>query len=126
MIRTLFIVFLMWGAAAAGTVPQTAPMQTIEITIDYGSLRPARTVAVTYAAGSTALDVLGKAAKVRTKQAGRFIFITAIDGIRSVPQSMGWFYSVDGLSADKTAAANILQNAKTMRWEYRPDHCLAQ
>lgn len=114
--RTVLIVLLLCGLLAAG--------EKITVTIDYGKDRPARTVTAVYENGTTALAVLQSVADVRTKKVGIYTFITSIDGVRSTPQKMGWFYSVDGRHADKTASGFLLENAKTMRWEYRADHCL--
>lgn len=124
--RTIFLPLLLFGALIAGEIQQKTAEQTIDITIDYGQERAARTVAAPYANGMTALSVLRRVADVRTKKAGAFTFITAIDGIRSAPQKMGWFYSIDGKNADKTASTFLLENAHSMRWEYRPDNCLGR
>ncbi|MGE4398931.1 MAG: DUF4430 domain-containing protein [Campylobacterales bacterium] len=99
--------------------------QTIEIDINYGGVKEARTVKAEYKSGESALAVLSKVAKVKTKKVGEFVFITSIDGVASAPQKMGWFYTVDGKSADKTASTNILKDAKSMRWEYHTDNCLS-
>lgn len=99
--------------------------QTIEIDINYGGVKEARTVKAEYKSGESALAVLSKVAKVKTKKVGEFVFITSIDGVASAPQKMGWFYSVDGKSASKTASTNILENATSMRWEYHTDNCLS-
>lgn len=103
-----------------------AAEQTIDIQIVYGSAKESKTVQTTYKNGDTALAVLGKVAKVRTKKVGKFLFVTSIDGVASSPQKMGWFYSVDGQSADKTASDNRLKDAKSMRWEFHVDNCLTQ
>jgi hypothetical protein len=126
MIRRLLLVLIFFVGAAADQTQQKHALQSVAVTIDYGQVRPVRTVTVSYGRGMTALGVLKRAAKVRTKKVGRFVFINAIDGVRSEPQKMGWFYSVDGRHADRTASTFILENAHTMRWEYRPDHCLGR
>ncbi len=99
--------------------------QTIDVEITYGGTKEARTAKTEYKNGETALAVLSKVAKVHTKKVGEFVFITSIDGVASAPQKMGWFYTVDGKSADKTASTNMLKDAKSMRWEYHTDNCLS-
>ncbi len=99
--------------------------QLLRVTIDYGQLHPTRTVMTTYRSGDTALEVLRQVAMVGIKKAGKYTFITAIDGIVSKPKETGWFYTLDGERADKTASAKRLHNAQEMQWAFRPDHCLA-
>jgi hypothetical protein len=96
----------------------------MEIEISYGDIKESHIIETSYQNGDTALAVLEKVAKVRTKKVGNFLFVTSIDGVASSPQKMGWFYSVDGKSADKTASANILNGAKNMKWEFHTDNCL--
>jgi hypothetical protein len=99
--------------------------QPIEIEITYGGVKEARTAKTEYKNGETALAVISRVAKVKTKKVGEFVFVTSIDGVASMPQKMGWFYLVDGKNADKTAATNMLKDAKSMRWEYHIDNCLS-
>lgn len=94
------------------------------VTIDFAGIKPTKTIEVKQTPGMTALELLEAAAKVTTKHAGKYIFITSIDGVKSTPKKMGWFYEVDGKRAKKTASSYILENIKTMRWEYRTDNCL--
>ena len=98
---------------------------SIDIEIMYGGEKEPRMVKTTYKNGDTALETLSKAAKVKTKKVGGFLFVTSIDGVASSPKKMGWFYSVDGKSADKIASTNTLVNAKNMRWEFHTDNCLS-
>jgi hypothetical protein len=99
--------------------------QQIEIEINYGKTKEPKTVKIDYENGESALAVLSRAANVKTKKVGEFLFVTSIDGVASTPQKMGWFYSVDGKGANKTASANILTDAKTMQWEFLVDSCLS-
>jgi hypothetical protein len=124
MKRTVFLPLLLLVGLIGGACYADTPGQTIAVTIDYGKERPARTVRASYEEGATALGVLRGVARVRTKEAGAFTFVTAIDGVRSSAGVMGWFFSVDGRHADKTASSFVLHDAETMRWEYREDRCL--
>jgi hypothetical protein len=121
--RIIFIPLLLFGVLIAAE-RNTDTQQTMTVTIDYGKEGTARTVRTSYENGATALNVLRTIAKVRTKKAGAFTFVTAIDGVRSTPGVMGWFFSVDGNHADRTASSFALRDTETMRWEYRADHCL--
>lgn len=98
--------------------------QTIEIDISYGGVKEARTAKTEYKNGETALAVISRVAKVKTKKVGEYLFVTSIDGVASTPQKMGWFYLLDGKNADKTASSHKLTNEKSMRWEYHVDNCL--
>jgi len=98
----------------------------IDIEINYGGAKEPRVVQTAYKDGETVLAVLSRVARVKTKKVGEFLFVTSIDGVTSSPQKMGWFYSVDGKSADKTASQNTLANAKSMRWEFHTDNCLGE
>ncbi len=99
--------------------------QQIEIGINYGKTKEPKTVKIEYENGETALTALKRAANVKTKKVGEFLFVTSIDGVASSPGKLGWFYSVDGKGANKTASANILTDAKSMKWEFLVDSCLS-
>jgi hypothetical protein len=99
--------------------------QNMQIDINYGGVKNARTINTEYKAGESALAVLSRVAKVKTKKVGDFVFIVSIDGVVGKPQKMGWFYTVDDKGADKTASSYILTNEKSMRWEYHADNCLS-
>lgn len=101
----------------------TLGADTLTIEIDYAGLAQKRIVQTEYAPGTTALELLKNVASVRTKTAGGYTFVTAIDGIASEPGKMGWFYSIDGSAAPTMPDRFILENARTMRWHYRVEAC---
>lgn len=97
--------------------------KSITVEIDYGGLRPARRVETAYVEGMSALQLLQQVAEVKTYKVGAFVFVRSIDRIESERGKMGWFYSIDGVSAKTLAKSRLLENAKEMKWSYRLEAC---
>ncbi len=97
--------------------------KSIRVEIDYGGLRPSRTIETGYDEGTSALALLRQVAEVQTYQAGTFVFVKSIDKIKSKPGKMGWFYSIDGVKAKKLAGSCLLKAAKNMKWTYKREAC---
>lgn len=103
---------------------QTQDSKNIVVEIDYGVVRPSRTVKVPCVQGKTALEVLQSMATVETHPVGDYVFVAAIDGVAGKRGEMAWYYTVDGRSADKLAYANVLTNdVQCIRWVYKKDVC---
>lgn len=98
----------------------------VTIQIDYGSERPSQTISANYRQGTTALQLLTSVATVRTRQVGNYQFVASINGLKSIPGKMGWFYTLDGEDAKVTASVNELDGISQMRWVYRVENCLSQ
>ena len=101
-------------------------MANVTVTIDYADKKPTKKIEVHFKEGMTALALLQSVSDVSTKNVGKYTFITSIDGVKSKPRKMGWFYQIDGKDADKVASANVLGPIETMKWEYRADNCLSR
>jgi len=97
--------------------------KSIRIEIDYGGLRPPRIITTDYTVGTSALKLLQQVAEVRTYELGSFVFVKSIDRIESKRGEMGWFYSIDGVSAKRLASSYLLNDAEEMRWSYRVEAC---
>jgi hypothetical protein len=97
--------------------------RNIVIKINYGDIRPARTIEACYTKGNTALEVLQRVAEVKTHPVGEYVFVVSIDGVEGKRGETAWYYSVDGKSANKLAYSNILNDVNSMKWEYREDVC---
>ena len=70
-------------------------------------------------AGVTAMQALERKAKVKTRYGGRFV--QAIDGIEgSLARERDWFYFVNGIEADRSAAEYRLRPGDVEWWDYRP------
>jgi len=103
--------------------PHQNGSKSIRVEIDYGGLRPSRTIETGYDEGTSVLMLLRQVAEVQTYQAGTFVFVKSIDKIKSEPGKMGWFYSIDGVKAKKLAGSCLLKAAKRMKWTYKAEAC---
>lgn len=100
-----------------------AEKKSMRVLIDYGGLRPSRTIVTTYTPGMSVLSLLEQVAKVKTYRIADFLFVRSVDGIESERGKMGWFYSIDGVSAKTVASSNLLKDAEEMQWSYRVEAC---
>jgi len=97
--------------------------KSIVVEIDYGDLRPSRTVEASWVKDRTILEVLQTVATVETHPVGQYVFVVSIDGVKSKRGEMAWYYTVDGESADKLAYSNVLDGMEHIRWVYKKDVC---
>jgi hypothetical protein len=97
--------------------------KSIKIEFDYGGLRPSRAVVTEYDEGMSAMKLLQQVAEVQTYQLGMSVFVKSIDKVKSERGKMGWFYSIDGVSAKKLASSYLLKDAHEMKWSYRVEAC---
>ena len=67
-------------------------------------------------AGLTAMQALERKAKIETSYGGRFV--VAINGLASAPHH-DWFYWVNGVLADRSAAEVRLHKGDVEWWDYR-------
>ncbi len=114
-IYILFVLNLFCYELMAGNI--------VKLTIDYGEIKPMQVIDVWFEPKMSALELLDKAAEIKTKEVGEYVFVTSINGVKSHSKTMGWFYDVDGSTAKKTASKNILDSIKTMRWEFKIANC---
>jgi len=69
-------------------------------------------------AGVTAMQALERSAKVKTRYGGRFV--QSIDGIQgSLSGERDWFYFVNGIEGDRSAAEYRLHPGDVEWWDYR-------
>ncbi len=98
--------------------------KNIVVEIDYGGVRPSRTVEVPWVKGRTVLEVLQTVARVETHPVGQYVFVVSVDGVEGKRGEMAWYYTVNGKSADKLAYSNVLNNnVDHIRWAYKKDVC---
>ncbi len=75
-------------------------------------------VSTTVPAGETLMRALRSQAKVETRYGGRFV--VAINGVRgSLSARHDWFWFVNGLAGDRSAAEYRLQAGDVAWWDYR-------
>jgi hypothetical protein len=73
----------------------------------------------TVPAGLTATQALERVRKVTTRYGGRFV--QSIDGIQgSATKQRDWFYFIDGVEGDRSAAEVTLHPGDVEWWDYRP------
>ncbi|HSC92202.1 MAG TPA: DUF4430 domain-containing protein [Gaiellaceae bacterium] len=69
-------------------------------------------------AGETVLQALDRVADVETRYGGRFV--QAVDGIEgSLDQGRDWFFFVNGIAGDRSAAEYRLRAGEIAWWDYR-------
>ncbi len=108
------IALLVAGAAlAAGCGSSSAGHATVWVTRDRGAhvLHTARVPA-----GLTAMQGLGRVAKVETRYGGRYV--RAVDGVAEHGRA-SWFYYVNGYLADRGAAEYRLRDGDVEWWDFR-------
>ena len=67
-------------------------------------------------AGLTAMQALERKAEVKTSYGGRFV--VSINGLSSAPRR-DWFYFIDGVLGDRSAAEVRLHDGDVELWDYR-------
>lgn len=95
----------------------------IVVEIDYGDVRPSRTVEVHWVKNRTVLEALQTVATVETEPVGQYVFVTSIDGVKGKRGVMAWYYTVDGKSAHELAYSKVLNEAERIGWVYKNDVC---
>jgi len=94
------------------------------LTIDYGKGKHARTLRIPLVKGKTVLETLQTVAVVETQPVGRYVFVTAIDGVQGKRGEMAWYYTIDGKGAGELAYTKVLEGTEgTMQWVYTKDVC---
>jgi hypothetical protein len=117
----LAIAFATQAENRKASVNESVGKVTLEI--DYGSVRPSRTVEVPQVKGKTALEVLQIVAVVETHPAGQYVFVTSIDGIAGKRGEMAWYYTVDGKSPKELAYSKVINGTEHIKWTYKKDVC---
>ncbi len=101
--------------AGCGGPKRDAGTATLWITRDRGAVVM---VATTVPAGETLLRALRSKAKVSTRYGGRFV--QSIDGVSgSLSRRRDWFWFVNGLAGDRSAAEYRLHDGDVAWWDYR-------
>ena len=95
----------------------------IVVEIDYGDIRPSRTVEVPWVEDRTVLEVLQTVAIVETHPVGQYVMVTSIDGVEGKRGEMAWYYTVNGKSAEKIAYSKVANDAEHIKWTYKKDVC---
>ena len=97
--------------------------QSITVEIDYGKAKKSKTQSLKMKENVTALEALQYVADVHTHPVGKYVFVDAIDGVRGVRGKQGWYYKINGKSADKLAIHKRLADGDHVKWIYKKDVC---
>lgn len=95
----------------------------IVVEIDYGNVRPSRTVEVHWVKNRTVLEALQTVATVETDPVGQYVFVTSIDGVEGKRGETAWYYTVDGKSPGELAYSKLLAGTERIKWAYKKDIC---
>jgi hypothetical protein len=123
MAAAFFMILLVSGAYAENTPAKTAGAKTIILEIDYGKIKPSRSVELCLDGERTVLEVLETAAVVETHPVAGYVFVTAVDGVKGERGKTAWYYQVDGKPSSKLAYTRPAEGAKHIKWSYQEDVC---
>jgi len=126
MIKKYFILLISFLVLSAGikTYAQSEKSdQSITVEIDYGKVKKSKTQIIKVNEKTTALEALQYVAEVHTHPAGNYVFVDVIDGIKGVRGEKGWYYKINGESADKLAIRRQLADGDHVTWSYKKDVC---
>lgn len=102
-------------AGCGGEAPSATGSATLWITRDRGTVQVSRS---TVPAGQSLLRALRSRARVETRFGGRFV--QAIDGVAGdARRQRDWFWFVNGLAGDRSAAEYRLRPGDVAWWDYR-------
>ena len=108
---------------ATSTNQSNEDSKKIVVEIDYGNVRQSRTIEMDPVKGMTALELLQNVARVETHPVGEHVIVVSIDGVKGKRGDMGWYYTVNGKSADKLAYHYTVDGADHVQWNYKKDVC---
>lgn len=117
------LLLLSVGLVSAKGTEKHVENQPVTVEINYGDLKPAKTVSIKWENQLTALEVLQMAALVETHPVGSHVFVIAIDEIVSTRGKMAWYYKINGESPGKLAINQLVQAGDTISWRYVKDVC---
>ena len=120
----LFCLIVSW--LIAGTIMPAMSGDSAEklvINIDYGGVIPARSVEMSLVKDKTVLEVLLAIAQVQTHPVGKYVIVTAIDGVEGRRGDMAWYYTLDGKSPGEVAYTKKADDVKQISWEFKQDVC---
>jgi hypothetical protein len=114
----LVVLAVAGGAGCAVGTSQKGPARLL-VTRDYGARQMASATEDPIEPGETAMRILMRNARVKTRYGGRFV--NAVDGVASSNgggRRSDWFYYVNGIEADVGAAEHDLSPGDRVWWDY--------
>ncbi|HBX88128.1 MAG TPA: hypothetical protein DEG09_05865 [Marinilabiliaceae bacterium] len=123
-IIVLFLFALIAFSFSDGTEPRSENTEfSVKLIVDFGESKPGLTLDITSNRRLTALEVLQHATVVETHPVGKYVFVSAIDGLSTIRGDKAWYYKVNGTSPGVIAINNRLNNGDTVCWMYKKDVC---
>ena len=130
LIRVLLVAVLCFASVVplqSWAETQTSAVESLSknivVEIDYGDVKPSRTVEVSRDKDRTVLEILQTIAVVETHPVGQYAIVTSIDDVKGERGKMAWYYTVDGQSVDKIAYSKMVDGIKHVKWTYKKDVC---
>lgn len=124
MKRITFISVILFAFSFMCQAKEKKPVASkpIVVEIDFGSRREIKRVKVACNKTITALEVLQKAADVKTHPVGSYVFVSEIDEVAAERRKMGWYYKVNG-EKPKLAIEQPVKPGDTVSWRFVEDVC---
>jgi hypothetical protein len=107
------------GAAACSVAGSQKGAAQLLVTRDFGAQRMVAAAEDPIESGETAMRILVRNARVKTRYGGRFV--NAVNGVSSESgggRRRDWFYYVNGIEADVGAAEHKLSGGDRIWWDY--------
>jgi Domain of unknown function (DUF4430) len=107
------------GAAACSVAGSQKGAAQLLVTRDFGTQRMVAATEDPIESGETAMRILMRNARVKTRYGGRFV--NAVNGISSASgggRRRDWFYYVNGIEADVGAAEHKVTGGERVWWDY--------
>jgi hypothetical protein len=128
VIPFLFVCFLSRVAMGAQGEILNPPGKSIKretiVKIDYGDMKPSRTVRISAEKGKTVLEMLQTVACVETHPVAGYVFVTGIDGVKGKRGEMAWYYTIDDKAPGELAYTRVLDGTEgAIQWFYKKDVC---
>jgi hypothetical protein len=97
--------------------------EKVTVEIDFGGEKPNETYQIDWYEGMTAMTALQSVATIESYPIQSHIFVTTINGIRTNPGEMAWYYTVNNESRRVLSFRNPVKSGDVIRWIYKKDVC---
>lgn len=119
----LTTIVLLLFAGVCFPVKAGNPKKDVVIVINYGKGREPKQFSLEWNDKLTALGALQSVISVETHPVGKYIIVTAIDGVKGERGVMAWYYTINGKPVGKVAYSQLVSAGDTIQWNYTMDVC---
>ena len=120
--KLLTFTLVILAISACVNVKQQKSSLPLTVEINFGN-NTKHSKTIDYKEQLTALEALQYAAIVETHPVGKYVFVSSIDSVNSVPNENVWYYKINGKLAKKLAINTIVNAGDTITWIYVTDVC---